>query len=164
MTFSIEELQREYIDKIKAAANAAIQIDYDGPGGTIDYIDFTFEKNSLSVRFYGFETALFLFDEKIMLVDDIQKTKYTLDHTYGNVVYDGALRNLTHSEILRLLAEITECFIDCVGVTVISQEIVPSTVDSVGKNHYKIYVSTEKPETGAKTKIFSNIEIVFVDG
>lgn len=63
-----------------------------------------------------------------------------------------------------MLVEITKCFIDCVGVTVNNQEIVPSTVNSVGKNHYKIYVSTEKPETGTKTKTFSNIEIVFIDG
>ena len=103
MEFSAEELETELIDKLKSDFNVDIQIDYEGPNNSIDYISIEPEKDNLAIRFYGFETALYVFDEKIMLVDDNQLEKYAFSHTYGNVIYNGKLRILTHAEILSLL-------------------------------------------------------------
>ena len=38
MEFSAEELETELIDKLKSDFNVDIQIDYEGPNNSIDYI------------------------------------------------------------------------------------------------------------------------------
>lgn len=161
MSFSAEEVEENLITKLRNTSNIKVQPDYDGPNGTIDYLQIESEKCNLAISFYGFETSIFIFDEKIMLIDDLQKRKYTLDHTYGNIIYAGSLRNLTHREILKLLVELTECFINCSNVHVEIAEVTPSTIDSCGENNYKILITVAEIQT--ESKVFSNIKIDFVN-
>ena len=65
MEFSTEEIETELIWKLRDSFNIDIQIDYEGPNNSIDYISIEPEKDNLAIRFYGFETALYVFDEKI---------------------------------------------------------------------------------------------------
>lgn len=160
MSFSAKEVEEGFIAKLKNIANISIQADYEGPNGSIDYVCIQLKNTDLAIRFYGFETAIFIYNEKIMLVDDVQKRKYTLDHIYGNVVYAGSLRELTHEEILELLFELTKCFIECIGVKVEVRAVAPLTADSYGENSYKISVFLE--QSSIESKVFSNIEINFV--
>lgn len=160
MEFSTEEIETELIWKLRDSFNIDIQIDYEGPNNSIDYISIEPEKDNLAIRFYGFETALYVFDEKIMLVDDNQLKKYTYSHTYGNVIYDGKLRCLTHAEILSLLLDLIKCFIKCTNIKVdISGTKAPDT-ESYLKNDYVLSVTTT--DTTLHSKIFSNIRINFI--
>ena len=70
IVFSTEDIQTEYIEKLKQFVDSQIQVDGDGPDGTIDYITFECGANTFAVRFYGFETALYINEEKLMLVYD----------------------------------------------------------------------------------------------
>ena len=160
MEFSAKEVETELIDKLKSDFNVDMQIDYEGPNNSIDYISIEPEKDNLAIRFYGFETALYVFDEKIMLVDDNQLEKYTFSHTYGNVIYNGKLRILTHAEILSLLLDLIKCFVKCTEIKV--EELEPKALDielSVKKD-YVLSVTTT--DTKLKSMTFSNIRINFI--
>ena len=89
-----------------------------------------------------------------------QLKKYTYSHTYGNVIYDGKLRCLTHAEILSLLLDLIKCFIKCTNIKVdISGTKAPDT-ESYLKNDYVLSVTTT--DTTLHSKIFSNIRINFI--
>lgn len=160
MEFSAEEIETEFIDKLKSDFNVDMQIDYEGPNNSIDYISIEPEKDNLAIRFYGFETAVYVFDEKIMLVDDNQLEKYTFSHIYDNVIYTGKLRILTHAEILSLLSDLVKCFVKCTGIKVEKSE--PRALDSEScvKKDYVLSVTTT--DTKIKSQIFSNIRINFI--
>jgi hypothetical protein len=60
-------------------------------------------EDGLRVRFDDSSVDVFLFEEKIMLIDDETKETVRLSDTFMNVVYEGYLRNKTHKEILTLV-------------------------------------------------------------
>ncbi len=158
MEFSTEEIETELIHKLRNTFNVDIQVDYEGPHNSIDYISIEPEKDKLSIRFYGFETALYVFDEKIMLIDDNQLKKYTFSHTYGNIIYNGKLRSLTHTEILSLLLDLVKCFVKCTDIKV---EVLENKVSESGiQNDYVLSVTTT--DTSPNSKVFSNIKINFI--
>lgn len=160
MMFSIEDIQTEYIEKLKQFVNGQIQVDYDGPDGTIDYVTFECGANTFAVRFYGFETALYINEEKLMLVDDWQRTRYTVDHLYGNVVYGGSLRTRTHKEILGLLLMLTRCFIGCSGFEVTEIPVRPTDCELYGGSAYRLVISNANVEL--EYMEFENIKVQFV--
>lgn len=160
MEFSVEEIETELINKLRDNFNIDIQVDYEGPNNSIDYISIEPEKDNLAIRFYGFETALYVFDEKIMLVDDNQLKKYTFSHTYGNVIYNGKLRSLTHTQILSLLLDLVKCFIKCTNLKVEVLETKAPVIESCVKNDYVLSVTTT--DTKLNSEIFSNIRINFI--
>lgn len=160
MEFSSEEIETEFIGKLRDSFHIDIQVDYEGPNNTIDYISIEPQKDNLAIRFYGFETSLYVLDEKIMLVDDNQLKQYTYDHTYGNVVYSGKLRNLTHVKILSLLLDLVKCFINCTSVKAEILETKAPNMESYHKNDYILSVTTT--DTTLHSKIFSNIRINYI--
>ena len=160
MEFSVKEVETELIDKLRDNFNVDIQVDYEGPNNSIDYISIDPEKDNLAIRFYGFETALYVFDEKIMLVDDNQLKKYTFSYTYGNIIYNGELRSRTHTQILSLLLDLVKCFIKCTNVKVEVLEANAPCIESYVNNDYVLSVTTT--DTKLNSKIFTNIRINFI--
>ena len=160
MEFSSEEIETELIGKLRDSFHSDIQVDSEGPHNTIDYISIEPEKDNLAIRFYGFETALYVLDEKIILVDDNQLKQYTYDYTYGNIVYDGKLRSLTHSRILSLLLDLVKCFINCTSIEVKVPETKAPNMELYHKNDYVLSVTTT--DTTLHSKIFSNIRINYI--
>ena len=49
MVFSTEDIQTEYIEKLKQFVDSQIQVDGDGPDGTIDYITFECGANTFEI-------------------------------------------------------------------------------------------------------------------
>ena len=62
------------------------------------------EQEKLFINFLGIQTSIFINDTEIMLIDESAKGTYTSSDVYHNVVYEGELRCLEHSEILQLSA------------------------------------------------------------
>ncbi|UIO43441.1 hypothetical protein LOY85_04580 [Brevibacillus brevis] len=60
------------------------------------------EKQDLFISFNGNQTSIFVRDEELMFIDESTKGSYTTSDTFGNAVYEGTLRNLTHAEMLTL--------------------------------------------------------------
>lgn len=162
MEFSSEKIETELIGKLRDSFHIDIQLDYEGPNNTIDYISIEPQKDNLAIRFYGFETSLYVLDEKIMLVDDNQLKQYTYDHTYGNVVYSGKLRNLTHVKILSLLLDLVKCFINCTSVKAEILETKAPNMKSYHKNDYILSVTTtDKPQRQSPHRAFSGTKKIF---
>lgn len=68
----------------------------------IQFICFDGEKQDLFISFNGNQTSIFVRDEELMFIDESTKGSYTTSDTFGNAVYEGTLRNLTHAEMLTL--------------------------------------------------------------
>ena len=97
-----------------------------------------------------------------MLVDDNQLKQYTYDHTYGNVVYSGKLRNLTHVKILSLLLDLVKCFINCTSVKAEILETKAPNMESYHKNDYILSVTTtDKPQRQSPHRAFSGTKKIF---
>lgn len=60
----------------------------------------------------------FTFNEEFMFIDDYAKENIVLSDTYGNVVYEGALRDKNHKEILGLFSEFVTILIGAKNITV----------------------------------------------
>ena len=71
----------------------------------IRYVTFD-DDEEFFVGFLGRETILDIVREEFMFIDDISKPRVTSSDTYGNVVYEGRLRNKTHKEILRIIYDL----------------------------------------------------------
>lgn len=96
-----------------------------------------------------------------MLIDESAKGTYTSSDVYHNVVYEGELRCLEHSEILRLIFEIVDCFINNKVNEVIESELSDNKNDQ--RYHYYVphcyVINVIKNQPNIKQKIFENITI-----
>lgn len=119
------------------------------------------EKENLFINFLGIQTSIFVNDTEIMLIDESAKGTYTSSDVYHNVVYEGELRCLEHSEILRLICEIVDCFINNKVNEVIDSELSGNKNDQ--RYHYYVphcyVINVIKNQPNTKQKIFENITI-----
>ncbi|SYX81805.1 conserved protein of unknown function [Paenibacillus alvei] len=53
--------------------------------------------------FFGISNFIIRIEEEFMFIDDEAKENIVSSHTYGNVVYEGNLRDKSHKEILELM-------------------------------------------------------------
>lgn len=84
----------------------------------IEIICFDGKSENLYIYFTGVQTSIFVHNSEIMFIDELAKGTYTTSDTYHNVVFEGALRNLSHQQLLSLFAQFISCFIDCKGIEI----------------------------------------------
>ncbi|PSK20761.1 hypothetical protein, partial [Brevibacillus sp. NRRL NRS-603] len=80
---------------------------------------------------------------------------------FGNVVYEGTFRNITHEEMLTLFAEIITCFIRAIEVEIIEKEV-PSDKQYKKYDYYKSHsyeINVKNNNLDRKKKVFENITI-----
>ncbi|WP_291562593.1 MULTISPECIES: hypothetical protein [unclassified Clostridium] len=168
MEFSNEELYKYLITKFDNDSNVIIEtlseddneieIMSDIP---IQFICFDGDKQNLFISFYGNQTSIFIKNEEIMFIDESVKNIYTTSDTFGNVVYEGALRNLTHIEMLTLFVEVIMCFIGAIEVEIIEEEV-PYDKHYKEHNYYKSHsyeINIKNNNSERKQKVFENITI-----
>lgn len=78
----------------------------------IKCIFFNGNLESFNISFYGHQTSIFItdetpmpnrkftFNEVFMFIDDYAKENIVSSDTYGNVVYEGTLRDKNHKDYL----------------------------------------------------------------
>ncbi len=167
MKFSNEELKRIF-DKMKHEEVFAEIICLAGDGSRIDFdsdskietIAFDEEEN-IAIMFRGFQTSIFAYDKEIMFIDENSKGTYTLSDVFGNVVYEGKMREMSHEQMLRMFVKIVSCFIDASSVQVTQLEI----SETSGYQKYNYYephqfvIDVENGHADRKSWTFENITI-----
>lgn len=76
----------------------------------------------------GEKVAILIYDREFIFIDDTMKKFVGHQETDGYVVYQGTLRNKTHKEILELVKNFIELFLDAEDFRI--EEKVISTFDS----------------------------------
>lgn len=83
----------------------------------IEWVSFDGPKDNFAIAFYRCQTSIYATDETpgpnrtwtynmdFMFIDDLLSRDISGSDTYGNVVYEGTLRDKTHEEILTLLRQ-----------------------------------------------------------
>lgn len=170
MLFSNKELRKYFITKFENNPAVAIRTLSDDDRETeitsstpIQFICFDGEKQDLFISFNGSQTSIFVYDEEIMFIDENSKGIFTTSDTFGNVVYEGDLRNLSHVEMLSLFADVISCFIDAEGVEIIEEET-PYDKENKQYKYYKphIYeINVRNKNPYKKIKTFENITISY---
>lgn len=115
------------------------------------------KKAEIQILFYDHLIALFVLDEEIMFFDDNAKELQSESETYHNVVYEGTLRDKTHSEILNLIYEVIMIVKGAKKI-----QIEESVVEQIGihypKCEYKVYI-TKDEKTNRKIQL-ENIQFI----
>ncbi|MBG9941414.1 hypothetical protein ABE237_05525 [Brevibacillus formosus] len=168
MQFSNEELykylitkfdtNRDVIIKTLSEDDQEVEITSNIP---IQFICFDGDKQDLFISFNGNQTSIFVKDEELMFIDESTKGSYTTSDTFGNVVYEGTFRNITHEEMLTLFAEIITCFIGAIEVEIIEKEV-PSDKQYKKYDYYKSHsyeINVKNNNLDRKKKVFENITI-----
>ncbi|HAG42628.1 MAG TPA: hypothetical protein DCL31_03640 [Clostridium sp.] len=168
MEFSNEELYKHLIAKFDNNSDVIIkslsedddevEIMSDIP---VQFICFDGDKQDLFISFYGNQTSISIKNEEIMFIDESVKNTYTTSDTFGNVVYEGTLRNLTHIEMLMLFSEVIMCFIGAIEVEIIEKEL-PYDKQHKEYNYYKSHsyeINIKNNNSERKQKVFENITI-----
>lgn len=170
MKFSSEELKRYFIDTIRKGVQSDLDIRIISEDGEeidadsdqrIETIIFGGKEENLFIYFLGVQTSIFCFDQEIMFIDEKSKGIYTSSDVYGNVVYEGNLREMTHEEMLQMFADIILCFVDAAGVSVVQSDV-PEDSNYKRYNYYEPHmfiVNVENNPIIGKTKIYENITI-----
>lgn len=156
--FICERISKETTLQIKYLSEEGNEIDIT-TGIKIDTIVFDEEEN-IFIRFFGYQTSIFVYNEEFMFIDEKSRESYTSSDVYGNVVYEGKLREMSHEQMLEMFADIILCLADAIGLGVIQSD--------VPKNIYKRYryyephmfvVNVENKHSHRKKKVFENITI-----
>ena len=110
MNFTNHEIICFLVNRVKEYPNILVKLSSDdgtdmtlNMGKQIKYVCFDGEKEEFYVSFFNHQTSIFIMNQEFMLIDDNAKENYTSSATYGNVVYEGTLRDKTHGEILTLI-------------------------------------------------------------
>lgn len=165
MKFSNEEL-REYLYKqisknvleIKCLSENGDEIDITSET-KIETIAFDKTEN-VAIMFWEYQTSIFVYDEEFMFIDEKSKESYTSSDVYGNVVYEGELRKMSHEQMLQMFADIVLCFVDATGVNVMQSDVPENTYKSYRYFEPHIFVvNVENNHSKRKTKIFENVTI-----
>lgn len=168
MRFTNEELEEYMIgylvdhswerESIRFLSENGNEIDTDS-SDTIGTIVFDKEEN-LFINFYGIHTSIFAYDEEIMFIDEDSKGIYTSSDVYGNVVYEGKLREMTHEQMLKMFSHIILCFADATEVHVCRSNIADNKYKKNG--YYEPYMYTIDIDNKSKLKevcMYENITI-----
>ena len=117
MKFSNEEIRKLFCNKFSEEIRSQIiYIAEDGgeadleSGKKIETIAFDKEEN-ISIMFLGHQTSIFAYNQEIMFIDEASRGSYTISDVYGNVVYEGKMREKSHEQMLDFFSKIILCFI-----------------------------------------------------
>ncbi len=166
MEFSNNDIYSFFITKFRKHENLDIRILADGDKidltskTPIEFVCFDGEQEDFFISFLGYQTSIFIQNQEIMFIDDSIKNNYTTSDIYDNIVYEGQLSILSKEEILSLMAEIVECFIDAVEVQKsVNEEIYNKKYRYYKPKFYEIWVKKDK--TCKSVKCFENLKIRF---
>lgn len=170
MKFSNEELKKYMVDYLIDNSWDCMQIRFLSEDGDDIELDSSEEietivldgtDENLCIMFFDCQTSVFVYNEEIMFIDDNAKGSYTSSDVYGNAVYEGKLREMSHEEMLHLFSEVILCFADATDVS-ITQSVAP-------ENKYKKYwyytphlftVHVKKKGKAEQISVYENITIV----
>ena len=103
MSFSNAEIEEYFLIPLKKKSK--IHVTPMESQGNFVSIAFDGDIGNFFISFYGHQTSIFTCSEEFMFIDDNEKENTVSSDTYGNVVYEGVLRDKTKREILELLFE-----------------------------------------------------------
>ncbi|MDE5582164.1 MAG: hypothetical protein K2J08_00460 [Ruminococcus sp.] len=161
MDFSNNEIRKFLIDKLnKNNINCKYiiddsYVDYNCEK-SFEYITFDGEKQNFFISFLKIQTSLFIYDNEIMFIDDYERKFYTSSDTYGNIVYEGCLKSLSHEQILSIFYKLINLFNGVVKIEV-CQEQLSEQYENYPKYNYKFRIVNPFIKEGIYK--FSNIEI-----
>jgi len=161
MDFSNEEIVKYFINKVTTHPNVCVKTfrsnedeqSFDS-SNNYKYFCFDGEKEDFCIGFWGHQTAIFILNEEFMFIDDCSKEQRSSSDTYGNVVYEGTLRDKTHEEILAIIYELFTILLGTQEI-VINEIIESQTGFQYPKCRYN--VSINKSENTKKFIQFENI-------
>lgn len=162
MDFSNEEIISYLVEPLSKNPKAELRILSDdeeflpSSGKMIEYVVLDGENEDFHVSFYRHQTSIFFLNEEIMLIDDAIKEKYTSSDTYGNVVYEGSLRDKSHQEILELIYELVTLLIGAESISIEEKKISQVGLE-YPKCEYKIKITSDE----VVTKIVKYANITF---
>ena len=106
MKVNNEEIRKLFCNKFSEEIRSQIiYIAEDGgeadleSGKKIETIAFDKEEN-ISIMFLGHQTSIFAYNQEIMFIDEASRESYTISDVYGNVVYEGKMREMSHEQML----------------------------------------------------------------
>lgn len=170
MKFSNEELKEymvEYLINhlwdeklIRCLSEDGVEIKLDS-SQEIGTIVFDGEAENLFINFYGVHTSIFAFDEEIMFIDEDSKGIYTASDVYGNAVYEGNLREMSHEKMLQMFSEIILCFADADAVSLTQLEVSENRYRKF--NYYEPHMFTinvKSKHMAEEISVYKNITII----
>lgn len=134
MNFTTEEIEKYLLQPIREKTEVVIKLSTGDKksfySGNDKMYFFNGNLESFNISFYGHQTSIFItdetpmpnrkftFNEVFMFIDDYAKENIVSSDTYGNVVYEGTLRDKNHKDILGLFAEFVTILIGAKNITV----------------------------------------------
>lgn len=103
--YLVKPIQKNYQVDIRLSTESNDNISFD-TNERIRYVCFDGEKEDFYASFLDYQTAIFILNEEFMFIDDYSKEDITSSETYGNVVYEGMLRDKCHKEILEIIYQL----------------------------------------------------------
>lgn len=165
MEFTNEEIMNHLVEPLKKHTNMCVKAltldekEVQDINEQIRYVSINEDKD-FYFSFLGFQTSLFILDEEFMFIDDDAKENITSSHTYGNVVFEGSLRDKSHKEILELMYQISS-MLENVKELEIEERKVSQTGIQYPKCEYKVNLISDVIDKGSIR--FSNILFTFKD-
>lgn len=170
MDFTNDEIYDYLIRKFQNFTNVDIrilsdekEIDISTTKLPIEFICFDGNQEDFFISFLGHQTSIFIQNHEIMFIDDSVKNNYTTSDTYGNIVYEGELWNLSKKEILNILSEVAKCFIGSVEIQMSEGNDTYSENNKIHPYYraktYEINIINNN--SCKKTKIFENLTITY---
>lgn len=160
MNFSNSEIQKFIIDKLDYSVDCKYIVDDNyverDSKKDFEYVTFDGEKQEFYISFLKRQTSIFIYNNEIMFIDDEEKKNYTISDVYGNIVYEGALKKLSHEQILTMLCQLINLFYGSKNIEVL-QEPLSNPSGSYPKYNYRLRVSNPFYQTGVYK--FENIKI-----
>ncbi|EPY05631.1 hypothetical protein PAALTS15_18913 [Paenibacillus alvei TS-15] len=165
MEFTNEEIMNYLVEPLKKHSNICVKAltldekEVQDTNEQIRYVSIDEDKDCY-FSFLGFQTSLFVLEEEFMFIDDEAKEDIVSSHTYGNVVYEGSLRDKSHKEILELMYQISSILVN-VKELEIEERKVSQTGIQYPKCEYNVKLISDVIEKGSIS--FSNILFTFKD-
>ncbi|GAV13702.1 hypothetical protein RQP50_24050 [Paenibacillus sp. chi10] len=165
MNFTNEEIMSYLVKPLKKHPNICVKAltldekEVQDTNEQIRYVSIDEDKDCY-FSFLGFQTSLFVLEEEFMFIDDEAKENIVSSHTYGNVVYEGNLRDKSHKEILELMYQISSILVN-VNELEIEERKVSQTGIQYPKCEYNVKLVSDVVDKGSIR--FSNILFTFKD-
>ena len=67
--------------------------------------------------FLGHQTSIFAYNQEIMFIDEASRGSYTISDVYGNVVYEGKMREMSHEQMLGMFVKLISCLFEATKCT-----------------------------------------------
>ena len=141
LNFSNEEIQKELVEPIKKIDGIKVKIKSpddilidlnENDSSNIGFIILDDEEDFF-ISFDSYQISIYFLGEEIMLIDDSAKSSYSFSDTEYNIVYEGAIRECSHHEILSTIYEMIKLLS---GAQEVSIRLTPSELNG---RMYKTY-------------------------